>query len=78
MATTEWKDDFIESYVNVGIEQGAVRTGGAHLIKLLESRKLHPTEQQLARVAECADPEQLDRWFDRALTAATADEVFRD
>jgi hypothetical protein len=44
MSTTEWQDDFIESYVQIGVEQG---------------------------------PEQLDRWFERALTAASADEVFK-
>jgi hypothetical protein len=68
----------IEKGIEQGIEQGAVKAGGAHLVKLLESRKLGPTQQQLGRVTECTDAEQLDLWFDRALTAATADEVFRD
>jgi hypothetical protein len=82
MATTEWKSDFIESYVNVGIEQGlaqgAISAKAAAIIKALDVRQLQPTAQQLAQVTESTDLDQLDRWFERSLTAATAAEVFRD
>jgi hypothetical protein len=78
MATTEWKSDFIESYVNVGIEQGAISAKAADIIKVLDVRGLQPSEQQLAQVTECTDLAQLDSWFERSLTAASAAEVFRD
>jgi len=90
MATTEWKSDFIESYVNVGIErgreegreeglaQGAISAKAADLIKALDVRQLQPTVEQLAQVTACTDLAQLDRWFERSLTAATAAEVFGD
>jgi hypothetical protein len=90
MATAEWKSDFIESYVNVGIEQGreegreeglaqGVISGKAGaIVKVLDVRQLQPTAEQLALVTACADLGQLDRWFERSLTAATAAEVFRD
>jgi hypothetical protein len=81
MATIEWKSDFIESYVNVGIEQGlaqgAISAKAAAIIKALDVRQLQPTAQQLAQVTESTDLDQLDRWFERSLTAATAAEVFR-
>jgi hypothetical protein len=35
-------------------------------------------ERQLAQVTASTDLGQLDRWFERSLTAATAAEVFRD
>ena len=86
MATTEWKSDFIESYVNVGIErgreeglaQGAISAKAAAVIKVLDVRQLQPTAQQLAQVTACTDLAQLDRWFERSLTALTATEVFKD
>jgi hypothetical protein len=78
MAMTEWKSDFIESYVNEGLTKGAIGAKAADIVKVLEARHLRPTEGQLARVADCTDLDRLGRWFDRSLTAATADEVFDD
>lgn len=89
MATTEWKDDFIESYVQIGIEQGreqgreqGLEQGAASakaqaVLKVLDTRGLNPTEKQRAQVTATAGIDQLDRWFERALTAATADDVFQ-
>ena len=94
MTMTEWKDDFIESYVNVGLEkgreeglekgreqgleQGLERAKAECMLKLLDSRGLDLTEAQREQVSACTDLGQLDRWFDRALTAATTADVFRD
>jgi predicted transposase YdaD len=90
MATIEWKDDFVESYVTEGLEkglakglakgraEGAIGVKVADIVKVLSARHLQPTEAQLAQVADCADLDQLGRWFDRALTVDTADEVFKD
>jgi hypothetical protein len=82
MSTIEWKDDFIEGFVNEGLakgrELGAVSAKIADILKVLGARDLHPTKKQLAQVAACADLATLDRWFDRSLTAATAAEVFGD
>ena len=82
MTAIEWKDDWVESFVNEGIakglEQGAVRAKVTDIMKVLAVRDLHPTKKQLARVAACSDLATLDRWFDRSLTAANAAEVFAD
>lgn len=37
-----------------------------------------PTEQQEYEVRCCGDPLLLGRWFDRALRAREAQEIFRD
>jgi hypothetical protein len=39
---------------------------------------LAPSREQRELVTASADPAQLDRWFDRAITASTAAEVFAD
>ena len=82
MATTEWKSDFVESFVNVGIEQGLeqgrVQAKAEDILKILDARQLRPTKVQRGQVSAATDLAQLDLWFDRALTAATAAEVFAD
>jgi hypothetical protein len=47
-------------------------------LKLLDARHLVPSGEQRQRVTSCTDALQLDRWFDRAITAGTAAEVFAD
>jgi len=74
MTMTEWKDDFIESYVNVGLEQAKAE----YVLKALDKRGLDLTVEQREQVSACTDLAQLDRWFDRALTAATTADVFND
>jgi hypothetical protein len=82
MATAEYKNDFIESYVQVGIEQGiergAVADAAEKLLKVLDVRGLNPTDAQRAQVAGSSDLAQLNKWFDRAITATTAADVFKD
>ncbi|MCA9704958.1 MAG: hypothetical protein KDK70_03800 [Myxococcales bacterium] len=46
------------------------------LERLLDQRGLEPSVEQQRRVATCTDEEQLQRWFDRALTATCIAEVF--
>jgi hypothetical protein len=77
MKMTEYKDDFIESYVQVGIEQGAVADAAEKLLRLLDGRGLQPSDAQRAQVAGSTDLSQLNLWFDRAITAKTAADVFK-
>jgi hypothetical protein len=88
MTTIEWKDDFVEGFVERGIQQGiekGIQQGiekgmekakAEYILRILHTRGLTVTEQQREKVTSCTDSAQLDRWFDRALTAATAAEVF--
>jgi hypothetical protein len=82
MKTDEWKDDFIESYVKIGVEQGLERgeanTKAQDLLKVIDAHNLKPTKEQRAMVTADAGLDKLNRWFDRALTAATAADVFND
>ena len=86
MKASEYKNDFIESYVQVGIEQGieqgiergAVADAAEKLLRLLDGRGLKATEAQRAQVTGGTDLAQLNRWFDRAITAEAAADVFDD
>ena len=81
MKTDEWKDDFIESYVKIGVEQGEAKMAtmkAQDVLKVIDARKLKPTQEQRAMVTADAGLDKLDLWFDRALTAATAADIFKD
>jgi hypothetical protein len=61
MATTEWKNDFVESFVNVGIEkgleqgrvrgiaEGVIRAKAEDILKILDVRHLGPTKTSVGR-----------------------------
>jgi hypothetical protein len=84
MTTSEYEKTFIERIHDQGIAEGEARgeaKGKAEgkadaVLRLLDARGLTPSPEQRERVTSCTDPAQLDLWFDRAVTAITADEVF--
>jgi AcrR family transcriptional regulator len=82
MTTSDFEKTFVERIHEQGISEGEVRgkaEGKAEsVLRLLDARHLTPSEDQRQRVTSCTDSAQLDRWFDRAVTASTAAEVFGD
>ena len=61
-----------------GIERGQAEAKAADILKVLDARGLKPAEAQAGMVSASTDLAQLDAWFDRALTATSADDVFKD
>lgn len=78
---TEIKDPFIDAFVAEGLARGLARglaKGEAQmLLKYLDSRFTVPARIR-DRVMASTDTAQLEAWFDRAISAATLDEVFTD
>lgn len=56
--------------------EGRVEDAVEKLLRVLDKRGVDIAEEQRVRVENCTDLAQLDQWFDRALTATTAEEVF--
>jgi hypothetical protein len=82
MTTSEYEKTFVERIHDQGIAEGEAKgkaEGKAEdVLKLLDARHLAPSQEQRQRVTSCTDSTQLDLWFDRAITARTAAEVFAD
>jgi hypothetical protein len=55
-----------------------IRAKADDILKVLDARLLKPTKDQRGQVNAATDLALLDRWFDRALIAATVAEVFAD
>lgn len=48
------------------------------VLRVLARRNVAVSDEQRERISACTDLETLDRWLDRAVTAASADELFKD
>src|SRR3984957_1378714 len=88
MTTMEWKSDFIEGFVQEGLQKGmqqgmqqgmqrgAVKAKSEDVLKIIDSRAINVTAEQREQVTSCTDIAQLDEWFDSALTAERAADIF--
>jgi hypothetical protein len=75
MTATEWTTHpFIESFKKEGIAEAKAED----VLKLIDAHGIKVTKEQRTEVTESADLAQLDKWFDRALTAKKAADIFRD
>jgi hypothetical protein len=86
MHTSEYEKTFVEELRDQGKAEGHVEGKAEGLVegearsvlRILDARRLAPSEEQRQRVISCTDAAQLDLWLDRAITADTVDEIFAD
>jgi hypothetical protein len=82
MTANDYEKTLVERIHEQGLSEGEARgeaRGEAKsVLRLLDARHLAPSDEQRQRVSSCTDSAQLDLWFDRAVTASTAAEVFAD
>jgi hypothetical protein len=74
MTTSEYEKTFVERIHDQGVSEGEAKAA----LKILDARRLAPSQEQRERVVSCTDSAQLDIWLNRAITAATAAYVFAD
>ncbi|GAA1271299.1 hypothetical protein [Streptomyces javensis] len=48
------------------------------MLRVLEKRGIASPPETRDRITHCTDLDALDRWFDRAFTVSTADELFAE
>jgi hypothetical protein len=78
MTTSEYEKTLAERLVEQGEAKGKAEGKAEDVLRLLDGRHLAPSQEQRDRVTSCTDAAQLNLWFDRAITAGTAAEVFAD
>jgi hypothetical protein len=69
MATTQFSHPFVDRF----LAEGEARM----ILRVLEARGLQVPDEIRERVLSCTDLAQLDQWGDRAVTAATVEDVFK-
>ena len=60
-----------------GRAEGETRRAAEDVLTVLAERGIDVPEEARERITECGDPEVLGRWLRRAVTAPTAEDVFR-
>ncbi|MBO0821159.1 MAG: hypothetical protein J2P26_09945, partial [Nocardiopsaceae bacterium] len=79
MTTAEWTTHpFIEGFKKEGIQEGLAVAKAQDVLKIIDARGIKVTDEQRDQVTASAGVAVLDTWFDRALTATTADDIFGD
>lgn len=74
---TVLKDAFIDGWIDQGRLEGRLEGARLKLLQLLDKRFAMPQDIR-RQVEECADIAKVDAWFDRAITAASLEEVFAE
>jgi hypothetical protein len=59
-----------------GEAEGAAKAKAENILSLLAGRDIQLTDAERNRVETCRDLGTLDRWFDAAISAASADDLF--
>jgi hypothetical protein len=76
-----WLDDHdrqVEAEARAeGRAEAKVEAKAEGVLRILGKRSVELTGEQRERIGSCTDPAQLDAWFDAALDATSADELFR-
>jgi hypothetical protein len=70
-------EDLVKFGEDRGFEKGALKAERSMLRRVLELRHIVLGPEAEARIAACTDPATLQRWFDHAVLAASAAEVFQ-
>ncbi|ATL70827.1 hypothetical protein [Nocardia terpenica] len=70
--THKYKSEFAQRYY----ARGEIFGEGKALLRLLNKRGFTVPDDITRSVTECSDLDQIEAWFDRAVTAETLDEVF--
>lgn len=61
-----------------GEARGQLRGEAKAILMVLKARSVAIADEQRDRIAQCSDPALIERWLERAGTATTIDEVFRE
>ena len=74
--TYEYKSDFARGYFADGEAQGKAEGKAGAVLQLLSVRGVEVPDETRETILGCTDLAQLDAWFERAVTAATVDDLF--
>ena len=74
--TTKFRDTFVDRLLAEGEAKGEARGEARTILRVLAARGLEVPAEVREQVLSCTDVSQLDIWADKAVTAASLEEVF--
>jgi hypothetical protein len=76
LMTTKFRDTFVDRLLAEGEAKGEAKGEARTILRVLAARGLEAPADVRERVLSCTDVSQLDIWADKAVTAASLEEVF--
>ncbi|MFC7385516.1 hypothetical protein [Sphaerisporangium rhizosphaerae] len=74
--TREYKSDFARHYYGRGLAEGEARGEAKMLLLVLDARGIELPDDARAKILECSDLAQIEKWGRRAGTVGSVDELF--
>lgn len=74
--TYEYQSEFVRRYVFQGRAEGKAEAKVHAVLEVLTTRGVDVPADARARITACTDPDQLDTWIRRAVTAVAVDDLF--
>jgi hypothetical protein len=80
----EWKSEFAITHraegraegMEKGMAKGRAEGRATSILRVLRLRHMPVSDEIRERITSCTDLDQLERWFDRAITVHNADDLF--
>ncbi|MGH3751639.1 MAG: hypothetical protein ACRDRP_02910 [Pseudonocardiaceae bacterium] len=73
--TYEYQSEFTERLRNEGAIKGRAEAKADYILRVLHARSVEVPDQVRTRITTCTDPDRLDTWLDRAITAHTIEDL---
>ncbi|MFG2721609.1 hypothetical protein ACGFW5_25455 [Streptomyces sp. NPDC048416] len=73
-----YKSPLFEEIRDEARVEGETHRAAEDVLAVLAERGIDVPEEARERITDCDDPEILRRWLRRAVTAPTAEDIFRD
>jgi hypothetical protein len=71
----EYQSDFAKKYVAQGRAEGRTQEATRNLLSVLRVRGIAVPDGVRERILAETDPERLERWLDKAIVAASVNEI---
>jgi hypothetical protein len=68
--------ELVREFEDEAAVKAAIKAEAKSVLRILDKRGIALTAEQRDRILGCTDPETVNRWFDAALDATSADEIF--
>ena len=78
MGAVHYRSEFTDRFREAGIEEGILVARRQDLLRGLWHRGVPVGTAERVRIDECADPDVMDQWFERAWSVTSAAELFTD
>ncbi|MGV9308596.1 hypothetical protein ACWDLG_34935 [Nonomuraea sp. NPDC003727] len=72
----KYKSDYVRQWVAEGKAEGAAEARAKDVILAFRTRGIDVSPEAEKRILDCSDPDQLNTWFPKSITADSVEDLF--